>query len=587
MSARIALAAVIFSAVFPAGAAAQDALPPPLGRYDFESTTLEGDAFGGTIHIVETDSGWGGRLLTTVRPPVPLQSVTLEGSVLTVSAQLTPSLRVTFHGTLAGTEYSGSWVIEDRTEPFEARRTATDPDNNLEPAPCEVARVQGQARCGTFHVYEDRAGGTGRKIPLNIVILPASGGALEPDPLFTFAGGPGQATTDGAGSNAQRFARIREKRDIVMVDQRGTGGSNGLPCEFTTPKERALVLLAWVFPPEAVIACREQLESRADLRFYTTTIAAHDIDEVRAWLGYERINLYGGSYGTRAALEYLRLYPDRVRTATLRGVIAPSGNLALDNPRDAQASLERLFADCAEDSACGAAYDRLQRKLNTVLLRLADEPGSVRVYDGQTADTVDIEVTRDAFGGGMRRLLMDTRSQRFVPMIIERAFNGDLTPFGPAVGATLSVVRSLSFGMALSVFCAEDYGELTSRDIDYETAGTFLGPAAANMLRGACEVWPQGESPADFHEPVHADAPVLLLSGKLDPTTPPRWGDEVASTLPHSLLVVMPGISHSPFPRCALSIMADVVAAGSVDGVDTSCVADLERPPFVVSGARE
>jgi len=169
MSARIALAAVIFSAVFPAGAGAQDALPPPLGRYDFESMTLEGDPFGGTIHIVETDSGWGGRLLTTVRPPVPLQSVTLEGSELTVSAQLTRSLRVTFHGTLAGAEYSGMWVIGDRTEPFEARRTATDPDNNLEPAPCEVLRVQGQARCGTFHVYEDRAGGAGRKIPLNIV----------------------------------------------------------------------------------------------------------------------------------------------------------------------------------------------------------------------------------------------------------------------------------------------------------------------------------------------------------------------------------------------------------------------------------
>ena len=586
MSARIALATVILCAVLPAGAGAQDALPLPLGRYDFESKTVEGDPFSGTIHIVETDTGWGGRLLTTVRPPVPLQSVTLEGAELTVSAQLTPSLLVTFHGTLAGAEYSGRWAIEDRVEPFAARRTATDPDNNLEPAPCEVHRVQGLARCGTYYVLEDREGGSGRKIPLNIVIVAAGNGAPEPDPLFTFAGGPGQAATDGAGSNAQRFARIRQKRDIVMVDQRGTGGSNGLPCEFTTPKERALVLLAWVFPPEAVAACRDQLESSADLRFYTTTIAAHDIDEVRAWLGYERINLYGGSYGTRAALEYLRRYPDRVRTATLRGVIAPSGVTAIDNPSDAQASLERLFADRAEDSACGSAYDRLQRKLNTVLMRLADEPASVRVYDGQTADTVDIEVTRDAFAGGMRRLLMDTQTQRFMPMIIERAFEGDLTPFRPAVGATLGVVRTLSFGMALAVFCAEDYGELTSRDVDYETAGTFLGSTAANMLRSACEVWPQGESPADFREPVRADVPVLLLSGEIDPTTPPRWGEEVASTLPHSLHVVMPGISHSPFPRCAQGIMADVVATGSVEGVDTSCVADLKRPPFQVSGAR-
>jgi pimeloyl-ACP methyl ester carboxylesterase len=587
MSARRALAAVVCSAaVLSAQATAQDVLPVPLGRYDFESKTLEGDPFWGTIHITETDSGWGGRLLTTVRPSVPLQSVTLEGFELTVSAQLTPSLLVTFHGALEGASYSGRWVIDDRAEPFTARRTATDPDNNLEPAPCEAPRVEGQVRCATFHVYEDREAGRGRKIPLNIVILPASGGGAEPDPLFTFAGGPGQAATDGAGGNAQRFSRIRRKRDIVMVDQRGTGGSNGLPCEFTTPTERALVLLAWVFPPEAVAACRERLMPRADLKFYTTTLAAHDIDEVRAWLGYERINLYGGSYGTRAALEYLRRYPDRVRTATLRGVIAPSGNLALNNPRDAQASLERLFADCAEDSACGAAYDRLHRKLNTVLMRLTDDSMSVRVYDGQTADTVDIQVTRDAFAGGMRRLLMDTQTQRFIPMIIERSFGGDLTPFRPAVGATLGVVRTLSFGMALSVFCAEDYGRLTSSNVDVETAGTFLGSTAANMLRSACEVWPQGEAPADFHEPVHADAPVLLLSGELDPTTPPRWGAEVASTLPHSLHVVMPGISHAPFPRCAQRIMADVVAAGSVEGVDTSCVADLKRPPFQVSGPR-
>jgi pimeloyl-ACP methyl ester carboxylesterase len=563
--------------------AAQEGPAPPLGRYDFQSSTVEGDPFTGTIHITALDEDVKGLMYTSIRPAMPITQVELVGTSLTVTASLPGADSVVFFGELDGDRFSGSWAMLDRVEPFEGSRVPTDADNNLEPVTCEVRGIDELVRCARYHVPEDRGAAGSRMISLNIVILAARSSQAAPEPLLTLAGGPGQAATDGAAGNANRFARILRERDIVMIDQRGTGRSNGLPCEFDTPQDQALMLLGWVFPPEAARACRAELEWHADLRFYTTTEAAADIEEVRAWLGYEQLNLYGGSYGTRAALEYLRRHPERVRTATLRGVLAPSGNLAADNPRDAQASFQRLVDDCEADDRCGGAYEQLGRKLNSVLLRLESDPVTVPVYDGGIGDTVSIEITRDVFAGGVRRLLMDARSQRFLPMVVQRAFDGDFGAFRPAVTATLAVARSLYFGMGLSVFCAEDYDALRERDIARDTEGTFLGMTASNTLVAACEEWDRGESPADFHEPVSADAPVLLLSGALDPTTPPRWGDEVAAALPNSLHLVMEGTAHSPFPRCAQGIMADFVAAGTTEGLDTGCLDRLERLPFAVS----
>jgi len=570
----------------PPAAAAQEGPAPPLGRYDFRSVTVEGDPFTGTIHITSLDEDVKGLMYTSIRPAMPVTRVDLVGTSFTVVARFPGADSVVFFGELEGDRFSGSWALLDRVEPFEGSRVPTDDDNNLEPVACEVRGLDELVRCARYHVPEDRGTPGSRKIGLNIVILPARSSDPAPDPLFTLAGGPGQAATDGASGNASRFSRILRDRDIVMVDQRGTGGSNGLPCEFETTQEQALMLLGWVFPPEAVRACRAELEWRADLRFYTTTQAAADMEAVRAWLGYEQINVYGGSYGTRAALEYLRRHPERVRTATLRGVLAPGGNLAADNPADAQASFQRLLDDCAADDRCGSAYERLGRKLNTVLLKLQSDPATVRVYDGGIGDTVSIEITRDVFAGGVRRLLMDANSQRFLPMVIQRAFEGDFGAFRPAVTATLAVARSLYFGMGLSVFCAEDYEALLQRDLVRDTQGTFLGMTASNTLLAACQEWDRGTSPSDFHEPVEADTPVLLLSGALDPTTPPRWGDEVAAALPNSLHLVLEGTAHSPFPRCAQSIMADFIAAGTADGLDTGCVDRLERLPFAVSGGR-
>src|SRR5688572_3960416 len=197
-----------------------------------------------------------------------------------------------------------------------ARRADT-PKPSLELKTCQVRGIKGDAKCGTLEVFENRATRKGRKIPINVVVLPATGAKREPDALFYFAGGPGSAATEDAPGFVDILARIREHRDLVFVDQRGTGQSNPLNCNLFNPADPQSFFGSF-FPVDDVRKCREQLEPKADLTLYTTEIAMDDLDEVRAALGYEQINLYGASYGTRAALVYLRQHPKHVRTAMLQ-----------------------------------------------------------------------------------------------------------------------------------------------------------------------------------------------------------------------------------------------------------------------------
>lgn len=579
-AASFTLGVLLFSASLRA-----QAVDDPRGRYEFSSTDEDGRPFSGTLHITEFDGVLGGRVITTLRPPFPMETVEVDGNVIAVTARTSGAdwtLRLRL--TMDGEDFTGEWTLRDQEGALEGTKFLTDEDDNLRPVDCRASGVDALAKCATYHVWEDREAETGRKIPLNIVILPARSTEGAPDPLFAFAGGPGQASTDGAGGNAQRYEQVLEHRDVVMVDQRGTGGSNGLACGFASTQKLALVLLAWDVPMDELAACRQELSERADLSLYHTSIAVDDINEVREWLGYDRINLYGGSYGTRAALVYLRRHSETVRTMTIRGVMPTTGVFPLNNPADAQVSLEQVFADCESDPKCEAAFPEIRSQFAAVLSRLEMSPGSIRVFDRVTQDSVEIPITRDVFAGSMRRLLMDSGLQSEIPSIIDRAAAGDLSHLASGVSATLAVANGLYLGMGFSVICAEEFERIAAADIAAETAGTFLGAAQLQAIIGICRDWPRGSIPANFHEPVRADVPILLLSGALDPTTPARWGAEAADHLSNSVHLVQPGISHSPFSPCALGIMVEMIESGSVEGLDTSCVEGLERPAFDLGG---
>jgi pimeloyl-ACP methyl ester carboxylesterase len=448
---------------------------------------------------------------------------------------------------------------------------------------CAVRGMAEPALCGTYAVFEDRERRAGRTIALNVVVLPALSQPAEPDPFMVLVGGPGEAATEEAADFAARFAVLRERRDIVLVDQRGTGGSNALRCGVP---ELELVRGYFVgdTTAESVRRCSQRLQASADPRLYTTPLAADDLDDVRAWLGYARVNLYGSSYGTRAALVYLRRHGDRVRTVTLRGVLSTSETKPLHEARDAQAALDLLFAACAQDAPCNAAFPHVRTELDDVLNRLATAPVGIGVRNSRTGQTITVPVTRDVFAGVIRRLLYDSDFQALVPYAIHAAHGGDMTPLRRFLGQSFALESFVSIGMNLSVICSEDVPFLDPAEIGGATTGTFLGRTAADAAVATCRDWPHAAVPASYREPVRSAVPVLIFSGAIDPDTPPDRGDAVARSLPGAVHVVLPAVAHSPFPACAVAVMARFVAQGSMRDVATApCTSSLHRPPFVLA----
>jgi pimeloyl-ACP methyl ester carboxylesterase len=430
---------------------------------------------------------------------------------------------------------------------------------------------------GTYDVYEDREAGEGRVIGLHVVVLPATGPAPKADPVVLLAGGPGQAATTFAGRAAGSW--MRAERDILMVDQRGTGRSNPLFCPRSDEEENPQAYLEPGFDPDRMRACLEALRERADLTLYSTPIAADDLAEVCATLGYERVNLIGGSYGTRAALITMQRHPEMIRTAILKGV-APTG---LKNPlfhaRGAQDALEGVFRTCAEDPACQAAFPNLRADFAETLERLEEAPAEVTLQDG-TGEELTLRMSRDAFAEALRVMLYYSNSARRVPLLLDRAHDGDFKSFVQQSYSSNRGIRDiLAFGMLLCVTCPEDVARITDDEVLEATAGTFLGDRRVRNQRAICSYWPLAELPADYTDPVTCPAPTLVVSGLFDPVTPPRFGAEAARHLPNAVHVVVPR-AHDLGGSCIDDLVRQVIESGSTKGLDTSCVEKLEPIRF-------
>ena len=460
------------------------------------------------------------------------------------------------------------------------------PQKTIELTDCEVPGIQGKQKCGTFEVYENRATKTGRKISLNIVVYPATGAKREPDPLFYFAGGPGSAATDDARGFAPEFKKIREHRDLVFVDQRGTGNSHALDCTLFNPTDPQSYL-GYFFPLEDVRKCRAELEPKADLKLYTTTIAMDDIDEVRAALGYERINLFGGSYGTRAALTYLKRYPQRVRTATLQGVAPPDQYMPSDFPVANERALQGILAECAADEACNKAFPNLKEEAKSVLAQLMKGPIELEVDKPDSKERVKVRLNRDLAAEAIRYMLYNPVAASRVPVVLHLAAQGNFEPLlNQALFYRKVLVGTGSNGMYLSITCAEDLPWIKPGEGERLAANTFLGDYRLRQQREACSLWPRAEIERDYAAPVKVDVPVLILTGEWDPVTPPANGDRVAKHLPNSLHVVVPSGAHGlgglRGGECILDFMSEFVTRGTTKGLDTSCVKSVRRQGFVL-----
>ena len=445
----------------------------------------------------------------------------------------------------------------------------------LEPCPSKIT-VSG-AECGTLEVFEDRAAGSGRTISLNIAVIPALSRSPQPDPLFAFNGGPGGASTDLAHMADGPLRRIRQERDIVLVDQRGTGESGPLGCEAEEPD-------SLLFLPDAIDWSIEQLKKcldgyEADTRLYTTPIAMDDIDEVREALGYDKINLWGGSYGTRAALVYMRRHPEHTRAVIIDGLAPPGMQLPLHMGEDAQRALDMMWEDCAADANCNKAYGDIGAKFDSLKTRLQSTPQKIHFLDPRTGEERSSPVYWEGVSGIVRAALYKTEFAALLPLIIDRAYHGDFNPMVALAEPWTDVSEKMSLGMFYSVVCSEDLPFIS----DAERRGygdNFVGTSPLDMMSRVCDFWPRGALPENYHDPVATDHPTLVLSGDLDPVTPPYWGEKVSTHLKNSRHIVVPGVGHGTNYGCVPKLMAEFIDAADATGLDAACVEQLQRPAF-------
>jgi pimeloyl-ACP methyl ester carboxylesterase len=448
-------------------------------------------------------------------------------------------------------------------------------------APCQLAHPSAparvEARCGTLEVPESWARPEGRRISLRVAVVKAESTRAEPDPVFLLAGGPGQAVTEQFPAVAPALERLRRDRDIVLVDQRGTGGSGRLACP---PSGDALQALARSDAEEValVAACARSLP--VDLTQYTTAAFVQDLDRVRAALGYGRVNLVGVSYGTRAALVYLRTFPARVRTLVLDGVAPLQMPIGAFFDRDGQRALDLAWRRCQADAACRARFPGLEARFAALLARLDGRPQRVRISDPVAGEAREVP-----FGGSQlrRAVFLFTyapETTALLPVLLDGAARGEVAPLAAQGLLVVNEFESaLSRPLQYSVLCAEDVPFYPASAGDGSRG--YLGDEVRRTFRAACGAWPHAAPAPGQDRPVRSDVPALLLSGEADPVTPPSWGELAAKDLPRSRHLVLPGGGHGTLVRgCVPGLVARFVARGSADGLDASCLERARPSPF-------
>ncbi len=469
---------------------------------------------------------------------------------------------------------------------------ATAAERRWAPEPCRIQGLDEEVRCGVFEVFENRATRKGPRIPLKVLVLPATGKVRRADPVVFFAGGPGDSATRGAAFIAGTYRTLRDQRDIVLVDVRGTGGSAPLECEELTGQRGVQAFLSEFLPVEGVKACYGRLSAR-DLGQYVTDSAVDDVADVVRALGYDRANLVGASYGTRAVLVYLRRHPRGVRTAVLQGTIPPDGRSPLTFARDAQAALDGLLAECSQDAACAAAFPKLGADLQGVLGRLASGPVTVEVKNPRTGEAVPLTLTAMGLAQTIRYMLYIPGTASHLPLYLHEAAHGNFAPMAETAYFFSSTLGAggLSDGMFLSVTCSEDVPWIEEGEVAKAVQGTFLGDFRIRQQQAACAAWPVKRVSADYLKPVVSGAPTLLLSGERDPVTPARFGEQVARHLSRSRHLVVEDAAHGlegmKGSECIDRLITEFIAAGTVEGLDTSCLKGVERPPFLLALPKE
>lgn len=453
-------------------------------------------------------------------------------------------------------------------------------DSGLRLEQCYLDNISEQVQCGTLAVPENYAEPSGRMLDIHFAVLPAVSENKKADPLLILAGGPGQAATELAAMINRIFQGVRQQRDILLIDQRGTGQSAPLACDLNHVEELVKadddIDLA-----EVARDCLANYQDR-DLTQYHTVNAIRDFEAVRAALGYAQVNLYGGSYGSRAGLVYLREAPNSVRAAVL-DALAPVQVVVGPFGRHGAMSFAKLLENCAASEACSTTFPELEATYTDLMTQLESDPVPLTVRDPLTNEPVDILITAGRFSSVMRVGLYHPTTRQMLPFVIQQTANGDYTPLTGLLGSTMSQ-SELYMGLTLSVLCSEDLPRATDELLAEDGNNTFIGSRTADAFIEMCSVWPQAERPSDWFEPVESTVPTLLLSGELDPVTPPAWGELAAESLSQARHLVAPNGAHTIVGHtCANKLAAQFIKDLDLAALDDSCLLEQSPQPFILN----
>lgn len=449
---------------------------------------------------------------------------------------------------------------------------------------CHVEGIREQILCGSLKVAENPQQPKGKQIDIYMTVLPSFNAAQKNNPMLFLAGGPGQSATEQTALINRMFAGVRQSRDIILIDQRGTGQSNPLQCTNMQSDDLALQIDFTGEDLAAQAATCLALFKDSQLSFYTSDQAIDDFEAVRKALGYQQFHLYGGSYGTRAGLVYLRRYPAAIASAVLDSV-APTQVAIGTFGKSSERAFELLIDDCNANPACKTAYPSIKQELTALVATLNKVSTELQIMHPVTGLETPLLFERLKFLNTLRTALYSTRMRKMLPLIISEANKGNYKPFAGLYGALNSGPGvGMYMGLTLNILCNEDWPRVTDAQLKVDDDNYVVGNMTTQTWVQMCSVWPRYKVADSFSEPVVSDVPTLLLSGRLDPVTPPAWGDMAGATLSHSRHLVAVNGSHTIATHtCAAKLVAEFLDGKDLAALDDSCLSKKRQMPFMIN----
>lgn len=431
---------------------------------------------------------------------------------------------------------------------------------------CYLSGIPEQLSCGVFTTPENPQNPNGRQLQIHFALLPAIKNTRPSNAILAIAGGPGQSAIDNAAFFNQILYKVRQFQDVILIDQRGTGRSHPLNCEFLS-SEQSMATNDDVPITSLTRTCLAQQD--ADVSQYTSQQAVDDFEAIRNYLGYQKLDLYGISYGTRVAQLYMRRYPDAINSVILDGVVPMQQNLMQVTPSLTRA-LEKLFSDCQQQPSCAQQFPRLKEVLTNLVDKLTQAPIKTQLAEPTSGEITAFTLTLDKLWGTIRLGLYSASTRTLLPYAIEQANQGNYQPLLGLYSLTFDNAN-IAMGMQASVICSEAMPFINASSV-IDSPYNHIGESMVNNFKKICKVWQVPAVDDAFHKPVKSDIPTLLLSGDLDPATPPSMAEQTKSQLTHSKHIILPYASHgtAKFP-CVQNQIAKLVRNQSVSQIDDSC----------------